>query len=254
MKFKIRFYLGLVFLLGFLLPAEAQNLQVQGKVTNKATGEALAGATVLVKGTNTTTVTTPTGNFSIAVPKGKMLVVSFVGMASIEQVIQAGGMQNFAMETGAAVLNDVVVVGYGTQKITKVSGAISTIKSADIEKVNAVRVEEAIQGRAAGVNVIQGGSPGTTPTVLIRGIPSFSGTDPTVIIDGVQQTLTDFNSINAADVESINILKDAATTAIYGVKGGNGVIVVTTKSGRGSRLIRIGVGLVVWLLLPAEPS
>jgi len=232
MKFKIRFYLGLVFLLGFLLPAEAQNLQVQGKVTNKATGEALAGATVLVKGTNTTTVTTPTGNFSIAVPKGKMLVVSFVGMASIEQVIQAGGMQNFAMETGAAVLNDVVVVGYGTQKITKVSGAISTIKSADIEKVNAVRVEEAIQGRAAGVNVIQGGSPGTTPTVLIRGIPSFSGTDPTVIIDGVQQTLTDFNSINAADVESINILKDAATTAIYGVKGGNGVIVVTTKSGR----------------------
>ena len=125
-----------------------------------------------------------------------------------------------------------VVVGYGTQKITKVSGAISTIKSADIEKLRPVRTEDALQGRASGVNVIQSGSPGSKPTVLIRGIPSFSGTDPVVIIDGSPQTLTDLNSINPADIESINVLKDAATTAIYGVKGGNGVIVVTTRSGR----------------------
>ena len=125
-----------------------------------------------------------------------------------------------------------MVVGYGTQKITKVSGAISTVKAADIEKLKPVRAEEALQGRASGVTVISPGSPGAKPTVLIRGIPSFSGTDPVVIIDGVPQTLTDFNSINAADIESINVLKDAATTAIYGVKGGNGVIVVTTKSGR----------------------
>ena len=129
-------------------------------------------------------------------------------------------------------MSDVVVVGYGTQKITKVSGAISTIKGADIEKLRPVRTEEALQGRASGVSVIQNGAPGSKPTVLIRGIPSFSGTDPVVIIDGVPQSLTDLNSINAADIESINVLKDAATTAIYGVKGGNGVIVVTTRSGR----------------------
>lgn len=92
-----------------------------------------------------------------------------------------------------------------------------------------------MQGRASGVNVIQGGTPGSKPTVLIRGIPSFSGTDPIVVIDGVPQSLTDLNSINSADIESINVLKDAATTAIYGVKGGNGVIVVTTKSGQNQK-------------------
>ena len=233
MKINIRSYLALLFLLSLIAPARAQNISVQGKVVNKQTGEGLSGATVLVKGSNLSTTTSQTGNFTLSVPgKGKILVISFVGMTSIEQPVADGGNMVFALENNNSTLNDVVVVGYGTQKITKVSGAISTIKSADIEKVNAVRVEDAIQGRAAGVNVVQSGSPGSTPTVLIRGIPSFAGTDPTVIIDGVQQTLTDFNSISASDVESINILKDAATTAIYGVKGGNGVIVVTTKSGR----------------------
>lgn len=129
-------------------------------------------------------------------------------------------------------LSDVVVVGYGTRKVTKVSGAISTIKSIDLEKLQPLRVEDALQGRASGLSIINSGSPGSKPTVFVRGIPSFSGTDPLVIIDGVPQTLTDLNSINAGDIESINVLKDAATTAIYGVKGGNGVIVVTTKSGR----------------------
>ncbi len=129
-------------------------------------------------------------------------------------------------------LSEVVVVGYGTRKVTKVSGAISTIKSVDIEKLQPVRVEDALQGRASGLSIINSGSPGSKPTVFVRGIPSFSGTDPLVIIDGVPQTLTDLNSINASDIESINVLKDAATTAIYGVKGGNGVIVVTTKSGK----------------------
>lgn len=129
-------------------------------------------------------------------------------------------------------LSDVVVVGYGTRKVTKVSGAISTIKSIDLEKLQPLRVEDALQGRASGLSIINSGSPGAKPTVFVRGIPSFSGTDPLVIIDGVPQTLTDLNSINAGDIESVNVLKDAATTAIYGVKGGNGVIVVTTKSGK----------------------
>jgi len=153
-------------------------------------------------------------------------------MVTIERVIQKGGVLNFEMEEATNTLNDVVVVGYGTQKVTKVSGSVSTVKSADIEKINAVRTEDAIQGRASGVTVIQGGSPGSAPTLVIRGVPSFAGNDPLIIVDGSQQTLTDFNAINPGDIESINVLKDAATTAIYGVRGGNGVIVVTTKSGK----------------------
>jgi TonB-linked SusC/RagA family outer membrane protein len=234
MKLKLRILLSSAFVLCLMVGAYAQNIQFKGKVNNKATGEHLAGATIIVKGTKQSTVSDQNGQFVINIPsKGANLVVSFVGMTSIERFVNASSNTDFLLETNnASNLEEVVVVGYGSQKITKVSGAISTIKSADIEKINAVRTEEALQGRAAGVNVIQGGSPGAKPTVLIRGIPSFTGTDPTVIIDGVQQSLVDLNSINPADIETINVLKDAATTAIYGVKGGNGVIVVTTKSGR----------------------
>ncbi len=211
----------------------AQSLSVTGKVKSKASAEPLSGATIRVKGTQKTTLTDATGSFKISAEKGSTLVVSYIGMVSQEKAVTQAGELVFMMEeSGVGNLTDVVVVGYGTQKVTKVSGAISTVKAADIEKLVPVRTEDALQGRATGVNVIQGGSPGSKPTVLIRGIPSFSGTDPVVIIDGVPQSLTDLNSINPTDIESINVLKDAATTAIYGVKGGNGVILVTTKSGR----------------------
>lgn len=221
-----------IFFGSFLQQALGQTLSVSGKVKNKTSGEPLVGATVSVEKTKISTITDAKGNFVVSAPKGSTIVVVYMGMLTGRYQVTLAGSIDIQLEESVNSINDVVVIGYGTQKITKVSGAISTIKSADIEKVNAVRAEDAIQGRASGVNVIQGGSPGSAPTVLIRGIPSFSGTDPTVIIDGVPQTLTDLNSISAADIESINILKDAATTAIYGVKGGNGVIVVTTKSGR----------------------
>ena len=235
MKLKLTLLCLVVLAGSFLYQAIGQAFTVSGRVTNKLTREPLAGATITVKGSSASTITGPQGNFSINVPKkGSTLVVSYAGMNDAEYTT---GNNNTAVEilleeSTATTLSDVIVVGYGTQKVTKVSGAISTIKSADIEKLRPTRAEEALQGRASGVNVIQNGSPGSKPTVLIRGIPSFSGTDPVVIIDGVPQTLTDFNSINAADIESVSVLKDAATTAIYGVKGGNGVIVVTTKSGR----------------------
>lgn len=233
------------FLLGSIFqPLLAQNIVVTGKVTSQVTSEPLIGASISVKGQNTSTITDLNGGFSISVPgKGSVLIVSYTGMKITEyKIADANSSINITMEESSTVtLTDVVVVGYGTQKITKVSGAISTIKSGDIEKLKPVRTEEALQGRASGVNVIQNGSPGSKPTVLIRGIPSFSGTDPVVIIDGAPQSLTDLNSINAADIESINVLKDAATTAIYGVKGGNGVIVVTTKSGRKNQKVDITV-------------
>ncbi len=233
MKLKIPLLCLFILLGGLLHQAMAQNLTVSGKVKNKTTGEILAGVNVNVEGTTTSALSDVNGNFSIAAKKGSTLVFNYVGMTvykyKVEQSVTA---VEILLSEAANNLNEVVVVGYGTQKATKVSGAISTVKSAFIEKLKPVRVEEALQGSVSGVNVIQSGSPGSKPTVLIRGIPSFSGTDPVVIIDGVPQTLTDLNSINANDIESINVLKDAATTAIYGVKGGNGVIVVTTKSGR----------------------
>ncbi len=201
---------------------------------DKSTSSPLIGATIRIKGTNTASLSNTEGNFQINIPKkGSILQVDYAGMKTVETTANESDFMEILMEqNGSQNLDEVVVVGYGTQKITKVSGAISTIKTADIEKLRPVRTEEALQGRASGVNVIQNGSPGSKPTVLIRGIPSFSGTDPVVIIDGVPQSLTDLNSINPIDIESISVLKDAATTAIYGVKGGNGVIVVTTKTGR----------------------
>jgi len=223
-----------VMLLVFTLPSFAQKTPVTGRVLNKQSGEVLAGATVTVKGTNVSAVSNSKGQFTIEAQPGSVLVISYAGMTQQELALtgQTSDLVVKLDESAETTLSNVVVVGYGTQRITKVSGAIATVKGADIEKLRPVRTEEALQGRASGVNVIQPGTPGAKPTVLVRGIPSFSGTDPVVIIDGVPQTLTDLNSIAPTDIESINVLKDAATSAIYGVRGGNGVIVVTTRSGR----------------------
>ena len=232
------------FVCGLLQTAFAQDFTISGKVVSKSSGEPLVGVTISQKGGQSVSQTGNLGQFNLTVSnKGAVLVFSYTGLKSVEIKVNesASGLLIALEENTSNTLTDVVVIGYGTQKITKVSGAISTIKGTDIEKLRPVRTEEALQGRAAGVNVIQGGSPGSKPTVLVRGIPSYSGTDPVVIIDGVPQTLTDLNAINSTDIESINVLKDAATTAIYGVKGGNGVIVVTTKAGKKYQKTEIGM-------------
>lgn len=219
----------------------AQSIAVTGRVKNKNTGEMLVGASVSVQG-KSVALTDANGRFSLNTSVGSVLEITYTGLIATKVTVAKAGDLEISLEQNPAnTLGDVVVIGYGTQKVTKISGAISTVKASDIEKLKPVRTEEALQGKASGVNVIQSGSPGSKPTVLIRGIPSFSGTDPVVIIDGVPQTLTDLNSINASDIESINVLKDAATTAIYGVKGGNGVIVVTTKGGRKNQKAAISV-------------
>lgn len=235
MQLRLKFFVGIALLLCFVSQGGyAQTLRLTGKVTQKSDGQSLPGASVTVKGTTIGVVTDVNGNYSLNIPQGGgTIAVTFVGMTTIERKITQAGEQNFALEDNVNnALNEVVVIGYGTQKVTKVSGAISTIKSSDIQKQNPVRVEEAIQGRAAGVTVVQSGTPGSTPTVIIRGINSYSGAGALVVIDGVMQGLSDLNAVNPADIESISVLKDASATAIYGVKGGNGVIVVTTKTGR----------------------
>ncbi|HMO33334.1 MAG TPA: TonB-dependent receptor [Lacibacter sp.] len=241
MKFKIGLLCLLLLWGASIQQISAQSLTVVGKVVNKTTAEPLVGATVSVENTVTSAITDASGRFSIAASRGAVLIITYTGMSPYRLTVTGADAGEVGLEATAASLSEVVVIGYGTQRITKVSGAIATVKGADIEKLRPVRTEEALQGRASGVNVIQSGTPGAKPTVLIRGIPSFSGTDPIVIIDGVPQTLTDLNAINASDIESINVLKDAATAAIYGVKGGNGVIVVTTKSGRKNQKTEITI-------------
>ena len=136
------------------------------------------------------------------------------------------------MDKDLSELDEVVVIGYGTQKLSDISGAVSTISGGAIETSSPVRVEDALQGQASGINIISRGAPGAKPTVLIRGITSYAGNDPLVIIDGVSAVIDDLNALNPNDISSVNILKDAALASIYGVKGGSGVIVITTKSGK----------------------
>ena len=218
----------------------AQTQKVTGKVTDDK-GSPIVSASVRVKGTAVGTTTDEKGEFHVSAPSAATtLVISSLNYGTKEVSI-SGSYLNLVLTGTASSLDDVVVIGYGTQKLANVSGAISTIKSADIEKAEAVRPDDAIQGRASGVVVIASGSPGVKPTLFVRGIPSFSGSDPLVVVDGTPQTLDDFNAINPADIESINILKDAALTAIYGVSGGNGVVMVTTKSGKRNQKTQFSV-------------
>lgn len=229
-KTWFRWQILTVLLLG-MLGASAQGRKVAGIVEDPS-GKPVAGASVRGMGASEGTTTDASGRFTLTVGSGvRFLSASSVGYEAAEQAIGEGPVR-IVLKPAATSLEDVVVVGYGVQRVTRVSGAISTVKGSEIEKLKPVRAEDALQGRASGVTVVSAGSPGVKPTVLIRGIPSYTGTDPVVVVDGSIQTLDDLNSINPADIESMTVLKDAAATAIYGVKGGNGVIVVTTKSGR----------------------
>lgn len=231
MKLKFTMLCLSIFLAATIQQAIGQNLSVTGKVINKETGQPLAGATVTVSGTTTQTLTDASGNFFISAEKGKRLSITYTGMAPISMQVNKAGSIVITMNEAGTNLDEVVVIGYGTQKVTKVSGAIAGVKAEAIGKLKPVRIEDAIQG-TSGVNVIQSGSPGAQPLILIRGIPSYANNGPLVVVDGVPQNQADLNSINPGDIESITVLKDAATAAIYGVSGGNGVIIVTTKAGR----------------------
>ncbi|WP_435137332.1 SusC/RagA family TonB-linked outer membrane protein [Formosa sp. A9] len=192
----------------------------------------LPGVSILVKGSTNGTTTDFDGNFTIPnIASGDILIISYLGFVTQEIIVSSPNPLNVQLEADLQALDEVLVIGYGTQKVSKISGSVAVVNAKSIETLQPVRAEDALQGQAAGVNVIANGSPGTKPTVLIRGIPSYTGTDPLVVIDGVQQTLDDLNALNPGDIKSMNVLKDAALSAIYGVSGGNGVILVQTKSG-----------------------
>ncbi|HTJ12978.1 MAG TPA: TonB-dependent receptor [Dinghuibacter sp.] len=211
----------------------AQTLQVTGKVVSKTSGSPLAGASVRIKGTDQGTVTDAQGKFIINTQRGKTLVITYLGEETQEIKVGEDLSPTIALVDRAGNLEDVVVVGYGTQKKSVVTGAISTVKSKDIENMPVSRVDQALEGRVAGVTVqASSGAPGAAPTVNIRGITSINGNTPLYVVDGTIVDVGGLDYLNPADIENIEILKDAASTAIYGSRGGPGVVLVTTKHGK----------------------
>jgi len=205
---------------------------VKGTIKDSKSATPLIGVSVVVEGTTTGTVTDIDGNYSIEAPSANsVLVFSYVGY--ITQKIKIGEQKtlNVLLDEASENLNELVVVGYGTQKKSVVTGAIASVRAKDMEGLNIVRVEDALKGRTAGVTVAQAsGAPGTSSTVSIRGITSITNTDPLYVIDGVA-TSGGLDQINKSDIESIEVLKDAASAAIYGTAAAGGVILVTTKKG-----------------------
>ena len=208
---------------------EKKELYVKGKVTDENT-EPIIGATVSVKGSTTGTITDINGQYSIKVPYGSTLRYSYVGYRE-ESVIAKATAVNVVMKENAVSLEDVVVVGYGVQKKVNVTGAVSMVKAEAIENRPITNVTTGLQGLLPGVSIVSSsGQPGAVPSINIRGTGTInSSTAPLILIDGVAGG--DINLLNPSDIESVSVLKDAASSAIYGARAANGVILVTTKKG-----------------------
>lgn len=217
-------------LLFFCAYVTAQN--IKGTVTSDK-GEPLVGASVVVKGTTNGAITDLDGNYALSIKDAKAttLVFSFVGFNSQEVAINNRSVIDISLSEGSA-LNELVVVGYGTQKKSQLTGAISSISAKQITEMPITNVAQALQGRVAGIDVSQSGSkPGSVPTIRVRGRRSFrASNDPLYVVDGIALG-GGFEDLNPNDVASMEILKDATATAIYGARGANGVILITTKRG-----------------------
>ena len=216
---------------GFMTSSHGQAILVQGTITDN-TGMGVPGATVLIKDNPTVgTQSDFDGNYSIEVPNGQaVLVYSYLGFSTKEITVGTQTTINVTLQESAEDLDEIVIVGYGTQKKSDVTGAISSVKSEDLTKVVTTNPVDALQGRVSGVTVTSSsGSPGATSDITIRGIGSFGNNQPLYIVDGVQ---ADPYFLNSNDIESIEVLKDAASGAIYGTRAANGVIIITTKKGK----------------------
>jgi TonB-dependent starch-binding outer membrane protein SusC len=237
MKFKIALLLSFLAIL-FSFQSQAQNIAVSGKVTNGSTGEVLPNATVTVRGTPNTTQTDANGNFKITVPNaGSVLLVTYSGMFDREVNITSGTtVYSVQLQPRFNAMNEVVVVGYGTQRKATLTGAISSIKAKDLENIPNGRIEQALQGRVSGVTILQNsGQPGSGSTIRVRGITTFNNNNPLWVVDGVVVDAGGIGYLNQSDIESIEVLKDAASSAIYGTRAATGVILVTTKKGKAGK-------------------
>ena len=224
--------------------AVAQSFRVRGKVTSIEDGEGMINLTIMQKGTGNGVVTDFDGNYEIAVQGASdaTLVFTYVGYSAQEHSVNAGtGVLNVVMEPEQIAMDEVVVVAYGVRKKGTISGSVSTVRAEKLENVPAVGFDQALQGLTPGMTVISNsGEPSKAAVFQIRGTNSInSGTSPLFILDGVPITSADFNTINPGDIESINVLKDASSTSIYGARAANGVVVITTKRGTSTEKVDV---------------
>lgn len=220
-------------MLVFATMAFAQNITVKGRVTEE-NGAPIPGASITVKGATTGTTTDNAGNFSISVAKGATLVISSVNHAPKEFKINNANDINITLSSVNTTLTDVVVVGYGTQRKKDVTGSVVSVGEKALREVPVANLQQALQGRAAGLEVQRVGTrPGAGAVIRIRGERTINGSnDPLIILDGIPYEGGNLNDINPDEVASVDILKDASATAVYGSRGSNGVILITTKKGR----------------------
>ena len=211
----------------------SQSKTVSGSVKDN-TGELLPGVSVVVKGTQKGVQTDFDGLFTIDnILPTDGLVFSYIGMTGKTVLVGASTKIDVVLMESSESLDEIVIVGYGKQSRTTVTGAIATVKSEDISALPVTNAESALQGRAAGLTITNSGSPGSSPSVLIRGLGSVGNNSPLYVIDGV--IVGNLSGISANDIETVSVLKDASTTAVYGAQGSNGVVVVTTKQGKNGK-------------------
>ncbi|QDW26181.1 SusC/RagA family TonB-linked outer membrane protein [Pedobacter sp. KBS0701] len=210
--------------------ALAQNVTVKGKVIDGGDKTPLPGVSILIKGTQTGTQTDVNGNYSLSAPANATLVFNFVGYTALEQAVNNQTTINVSLASSTQQLEQVVVVGYGTQRKIDVTGSVGTVKGEDISKQASVNAISALQGKVAGVTITNNGAPGSSPQITIRGTGTIYGnTGVLYVVDGVWYD--DISFLNPADIENLSILKDASSQSIYGIRAANGVVLITTKRG-----------------------
>lgn len=228
-----------------------ETISINGKVISGDDGSPIPGATVLLKNTQIGTVTDLEGAYSIQASPNGVLVVSFIGYETVEESVDSRSIIDIVLTSDTQSLDEFVVTGYSTQRRKNITGSVSVVDVDELKTVPSRSAEQALQGMASGVNVTRSGVPGASNKILIRGMTSFGNTDPLVIVDGIQQNL---NNISAQDIESIQVLKDAGAAAIYGVRGANGVILVTTKKGKsGAPTVSYQMSHIMSHPLPGNP-
>lgn len=224
----------------------AQKMTLTGKVTSVKDKEPIIGVTVLVKGTNQGTMTDLEGNYSLSNVSGNATIIySMVGFKKQTANVNGKAVINVSLDEDVSVLDEVVVVGYGAVKKSDLTSSISTVKGEDIKTLSSGNAMNALQGKINGVQISSSGGPGDAPRVIIRGVTTTNGSDPLYVVDGMPVG-TNINFLSQNDIESIEVLKDASAAAIYGTRGSNGVILVTTKKGKAGKTqfqINTSVGL-----------
>lgn len=226
-RISVLTFLGLL----FISNAFAQNITITGVVTDAADRSAIPAVSIQVKGTTSGTQTDASGRYSINAPSNSTLVFTYIGYTTREVPVNNQTSVNIALQSDVQNLEQVVVVGYGTQRKIDVTGSVSTVKGEDITKQASVNPVSSLQGRVAGVNITNNGAPGSSPQITIRGTGTIYGnTGVLYVVDGVWYD--DINFLNPADIANISILKDASSQSIYGIRAANGVVLVTTNRGK----------------------